>query len=152
MGNGIKILIIVLAVVIVGGAAFAFTRGRDYDTQQTGTTQQTEQTTQEQAPAGEEPAGDEASGEVAATITYTDSGFEVDNQTVPAGSTIKVVNNSQASLEFASDVHPTHQLNSEFNFGNVQAGASGTFTVNEAGTWGFHNHLVPNHTGEITVE
>jgi hypothetical protein len=98
------------------------------------------------------PDGTDAVEEVAATITYAGDGFSVDNATIPAGSTVRVVNQSETQLDFASNPHPTHTDNSELNAGFIAPGDSRTFTITQAGTWGFHNHLREAHTGSITVE
>lgn len=149
----IIIIIVVIAVVAAGG----FILLRSSDSTDTDTQEQDEITTQpaEESSTSEEEAAEgeaEEAEQVAATITYTDSGFSVDNQTVAAGSTVEIVNQSDSQLDFASNVHPVHSDNSEFNVGIIEAGDSTTFVVNETGTWGFHNHLNSSQLGEITVE
>lgn len=90
--------------------------------------------------------------QVAATITYTDDGFEPANITVKSGDVIRVENKSSMPLSFNSDDHPAHTEQNDLNVNDVPRGGSRTFTVNERGTWGFHNHDNAIHTGKIIVE
>ncbi len=88
---------------------------------------------------------------IAATITYTDSGFSPKETTVNAGSTVRVINDSEHPLRFASGPHPEHNLNSELNMSELAKGKDGTIHVTREGKWSFHNHLNDDHTGVISV-
>ena len=81
------------------------------------------------------------------TVTYSDSGSKM--------------------MWTASAVHPTHkaypgsdivfcgmpQLTGAFDAcRGYDSGESWEFRFNEAGTWKYHNHLQPNHTGTIVIE
>lgn len=101
----------------------------------------------------EPPAPTEAVTEPtsSATIAFTDSGFSPATTTVKKGAVITVVNNSTVDVQFSSADHPTHQLRPELNMERLQPGKSGTFTVTEVGTWGFHDHLDATKTGKIVV-
>lgn len=94
----------------------------------------------------------ETSREAALTITYSGTEFAPSSATVKVGDVVKVVNNSQNVMEFASADHPTHLKNSEFNVGDIEAGGSATFTVTAAGTWGYHDHYNASAHGELIVE
>lgn len=144
-----KLIIIIVIIAVAAGAAFAWTSrsDTDEDTSNDQSSQTTEETTNQQS--SEEPAADT---EIADTITYTSDGFSVDNSTVSSGSTIEVVNDSDQTLDFASNEHPVHTDNSEFNVGTIEPGQSATFIATETGTWGFHNHLNAAHEAEIVVE
>jgi plastocyanin len=98
---------------------------------------------------GSEPSQNQ---EVAATITYNGSEFSPASTTINVGETIKIVNDSEGVLFFASDEHPTHQDNSELNVGDIEPGASATFSITSSGTWGFHDHYNAGASGEIIVE
>jgi plastocyanin len=90
--------------------------------------------------------------EVAATISYTDSGFEPANQDVVAGQTVRFVNNSSVSMWVASDDHPTHTDYPEFDSKQgVGPGETYDFTFEEVGKWGYHDHLNDEFKGSITV-
>lgn len=94
----------------------------------------------------------EANQEAALTITYSGTEFSPSPATVKVGDVVKVINNSQNVMEFASADHPTHLKNSEFNVGDIEAGSSATFTVTTAGTWGYHDHYNASARGELIVE
>jgi plastocyanin len=100
---------------------------------------------------GQNQAADE-DVEVAATITYTNEGFTPATITVKVGDTIKIVNNAENVMYFASDEHPTHLNNSELNIGDIEPGSSATVTVASQGTWGYHDHYNASAGGEIIVE
>lgn len=100
---------------------------------------------------GQDQAADE-DVEVAATIIYTDEGFTPVTITVKVGDTIKIVNNAENVMYFASDEHPTHLNNSELNIGDIEPGSSATVTVASQGTWGYHDHYNASAGGEIIVE
>lgn len=86
------------------------------------------------------------------TITYNGTEFSPSEATVAVGDVVEVVNDSQNVMEFASDQHPTHLENSEFNVGDIQPGDSARFTVTTAGTWGYHDHYNATANGELIVE
>ncbi len=88
----------------------------------------------------------------AVTITYSKDGFSPTAATVKAGSPVKVINNSDEDLQFASDPHPEHTENDELNVGVIAAGQNKTFTPATAGTFGFHNHFADEHKGTLIVE
>ena len=86
------------------------------------------------------------------TIIYTDNGFESADLTVKSGTILEVKNISSKSLQFSSDDHPTHTKNSELNLKVLSPGKSETFKVSKKGTFGYHDHLNKDHTGNLTVE
>ncbi len=88
----------------------------------------------------------------AATITYTDAGFSPASTTVKSGEAIRIVNQSSGVVGPSSDPHPTHNINTEINFPDIDPGESATVTVTEKGTWGLHNHLKDDHRATIIVE
>lgn len=133
--------VLLLAVVVIAlNAPNRQTADKEVTTetiQQTPTTE-TEETSDEQ--------------KVAATITYTDDGFEPASITVKAGDSVRIENKSSLSLSFNSDDHPAHTDQGELNVNDVPRDGSRVFTVNEKGTWGFHNHNNAVHSGKIIVE
>jgi len=111
----------------------------------------TSETTQ-QAPATETENSTDEEQQVAATITYTDDGFDPSTLTVKSGDTVRVENRSSSEFSLNSGDHPTHTKASELNVGEVPQNGSRTFTMTKRGTWPFHNHNNPTHEGMITVE
>lgn len=148
MSKSNKIILAILAIaILVMGIVIVATSGED---EQTATTPN--DNTTEQQPQQPNDSENEDEAQIEATITYTNNGFEPGHVTVPAGSTIAVVNQSNSDLEFASDPHPTHTDNFELNVGLIEPGGRITFIAEQTGTWGYHNHLNPSRTGQITVE
>lgn len=84
------------------------------------------------------------------TIRYKSSGFEPKKLTVKAGQEILISNDIR--VEFSSEPHPSHTENSELNLEITNPSKGAAFTPNKKGTFGFHDHLKPSNSGEITVE
>ncbi|QQG50206.1 MAG: cupredoxin domain-containing protein [Candidatus Berkelbacteria bacterium] len=96
---------------------------------------------------------DDGSVAVERTIAYTDNGFSPDSATVKAGTKVIFRNDSSNPLWVASDPHPTHTGMPGLDAGkNLAKGESFSFTFNEVGAWGYHNHSDTSDTGKITVE
>lgn len=131
MSKGIKIIIALIIVGAIAGAALFMTKDSSKDS-----------------------TDDTSNGGAAAsvTITYSDGNFSPSEVTVQAGGTVKIVNESDGEVAPASDDHPVHTDNPEINFGEIPAGESKTVTVDAKGTWGYHNHLSASETGTIIVE
>ena len=103
----------------------------------------------------------------ATTVTYTDSGFSPQTATINVGDTVTFVNGSSSVMWPASAIHPTHTIypgSSRSKCGTAQEarifdacrsvapGDSWSFAFEEAGEWGYHNHLRANHKGTIIVQ
>ena len=83
----------------------------------------------------------------------TDTGFVPAAVTVEVGARVTFMNDGQALHWPSSDVHPTHELLPGFDAGQgLGTGESYSFTFEEKGTWGFHDHLFPELKGEVIVE
>lgn len=137
MSNKHRILIAIIAVVIVVGAAVAYAMINASNTA---------------APATNSNSSSNSTAQtVASVITYDGSTFRLSVGTVAAGSQVEIKNTSNSPLDFDSDPHPTHTDEPELNQGAVDPGQSKTFTITKKGTWGFHNHLDPTQHGNITV-
>ncbi|MBX6335002.1 hypothetical protein IRY61_06740, partial [Candidatus Saccharibacteria bacterium] len=72
--------------------------------------------------------------------------------TVPAGSALKIVNESDKTISPSSNDHPTHTLNPELNFPDIEPGKSATMTLSKTGTWGIHDHYNANERATVVVE
>ena len=139
----VVLLIIVLGAVVIAGhknndTTTPTTNGNSSPSQTTNNTQQNNNATQ--------------TSTVAATISYTDSGFEPASISVKTGDTVKITNKSNRPLQFDSDPHPAHTDETELNVGTVSSGESMTFKVTKSGSWGYHNHLNPGDRGTIEVQ
>ncbi len=144
-----KIIIIVgIVVVVVGGLTAYMLTKNDAEPEATTSSQTT--TTDPESTSGSTGDNNAVVAE-GASITYNGSSFTPSTQTVKAGTIVTVQNNSSSTLDFASNDHPTHKINSELNVGDIAPGESGSFTA-RAGTWGFHDHDNADATGTITVQ
>jgi len=86
------------------------------------------------------------------TISFTDDGFSQATYTFPAGSAIRVDNQSSMDLQFSSDDHPTHKEHPELNMKVLGPGEAGTFTPPGKGTYRFHDHINDEFTGTLVIE
>lgn len=96
-------------------------------------------------------------------IVYTDNGYVPTEITVPKGTRIRFLNESNAETWPASGIHPTHSLYPEkspadclgSSFDSCASLARGEFfdyTFNYVGRWSFHDHLHGYHGGVIIVQ
>ncbi len=89
----------------------------------------------------------------AATIDMVAAGFSPEKVTVKQGETVCWKNDSGEGRWPASNIHPTHEIYSEFDPKEpVKDGGSWCFTFTKAGIWQFHDHLLPEFGGTVTVE
>lgn len=146
MNNTTKLIIAVIAVVVIAGGAILLTGNKSGNSDTNGGTTNT--------PGTSDTSGDTqlADDEIAATITYTNSGFSPSSVTVPSGGAVRIINNSDDDVAPSSDNHPEHTLNPELNFPDIEPGQSATVVATEKGTWGIHNHYQDDHRATIVVE
>lgn len=98
-------------------------------------------------------------------IKITPNGFNPSVLTINAGERVIWVNKYNLPSWPASNVHPTHTLypgsninkcgTSELIFDackNLKQGESFSFTLNEKGSWRYHDHLDPGTGGTINVK
>ena len=99
-------------------------------------------------------------------IDYNDFGFFPEKLTIKQGATITFTNRGANPLQPASDQHPAHTNYPGSNaskcpdetgtiFDSCQGfntGETWSFTFNEIGIWGYHNHLNASHFGKVVVE
>ena len=101
------------------------------------------------------------------TVTYSDSGYSSSPVTIKKGGVVTFENKSSKMMWTASAMHPTHKVypgsdiikcGTSLQVGIFDAckgygvGESWEFKFNEQGTWKYHNHLQPSHTGTVIVE
>ena len=100
-------------------------------------------------------------------VVYTNKGFKPAAVTVESGTTVEWTNESDKLLWVASDPHPSHTNLPGFDEGGIEEsdlqgfvpyvyahslGSLYRYTFQKAGTWGYHNHLVPSDRGSVVVE
>ena len=147
MSNTVKALI-VAAVVATVGVVGVLTLGGSSDKPETQTTtkKQTSNTT------NNDQAKKSTQQSEAVVITYSDSGFSPASTTIKAGQSIVFKNSSSNDLDLESNPHPVHTDNTELNIGSIASGASQTVTLDQTGSWGFHNHSNSSHQANVEVE
>lgn len=86
------------------------------------------------------------------TITLDKNGFSPKEVTIKQGTAVRWKNISGKEQTVNSDDHPSHQKHRELNFGIFKNGSTVAFVFKKPGTYEYHNHLQPEHTGKIVVE
>lgn len=86
-------------------------------------------------------------------IKMQDDNFVPEKITIKKNQTVVFINESKEDKWPASNIHPTHQIYSEFDPKKpVPPNTSWSFKFDKVGIWRFHDHLFPRLTGVITVE
>ncbi|MDO8633471.1 MAG: hypothetical protein Q7K38_02930 [Candidatus Wildermuthbacteria bacterium] len=129
--------------------------------------QQRQGTEQQLASQSEQQGGEEEPGLSVNSVMYTNSGYASQAYSVKAGDTVTWINQSTNPMWPATAVHPTHEVYPGSGIAKCQTteaatifdackpiapGEEWSFSFTEKGSWGYHDHLSPNHRGTITVE
>jgi plastocyanin len=138
-------IIAVAAIILLAAAAFAMNRTTSNDMRNDATVERSDNTTPESSETSE------VTDMPIASISYTDAGFSPATLTIQKGTALTITNESSIDLMFASADHPTHEDNAELNLDTIKPGASGTVTLTKTGAWGYHNHDMADHMGQIIV-
>lgn len=160
--NKVIIGIIVVAIIAVGGYFLLRSPGSPAPGSSS-TPQPTSQGTAPTAPAPttQAPAAQETPSVEQNVVTYTNAGYSPSTLRVKVGATVTFKNQSSQSMWTASAVHPTHKsypttggcIGSTFDAcKGTQPSGSWSFRFDVAGTWKYHNHLIPGNTGAVVVE
>ena len=154
--------LIIVAVALVGVVAFLYMRDGEK-----GPVLSPTSTSAPTSTTGGNPMPQSTVSESKVTITYSDSGYSPTEVEIKKGDTIIFENNSSKTMWTASAVHPTHKAYPGSDItkcetqpqagifdacGGYAPGKLWEFKFNESGTWKYHNHLQPNHTGTVVVE
>ena len=144
----IKLIVVAILAIIIGIGSAVYVASQNGE--ESGT-----ETTTEQQPAG--PLGDGQqtvpSVEADHEVVYTDEGYFPDEITIQAGESVAFINESSRDVWTASDPHPSHTDLPEFDA--LQAESPGTvytYTFEQPGEWGYHNHLSSAQSGVVIVE
>jgi len=85
-------------------------------------------------------------------VVYDGSSYSPSEVNILVGDIVIFKNESEKSFWPASNNHPTHTIYSEFDSKKSSpAGESFQFKFEQAGSWGFHDHLNPSVGGTINV-
>lgn len=159
--------IVIIAVLVIGGVLL-FSGGEEPAGDNNATTTQDETMEMENempsdATTSDATSSDTADTSVDATVTYTTDGFSPTTVEVSQGDTVRFVNEGTGEMWVASAVHPTHteysgtsreehcENGSESAFDQCGTSESFTFTFDQSGEWGYHNHVNSSHTGMVIV-
>ncbi|OHA32517.1 MAG: hypothetical protein A2928_01630 [Candidatus Taylorbacteria bacterium RIFCSPLOWO2_01_FULL_45_15b] len=86
-------------------------------------------------------------------IIYTDSGFSPKDVAINLGQTVIFRNESSRDFWPASNDHPIHNIDPEFDpKKRTPTGSDFSYKFPKVGTWGYHNHLRAGEGGTITVK
>ncbi len=147
--NLFLISISLIAIVFISGCAQYGGQQSPVETQEDG-----------QSPTQGQQSSPPASPATGKTIEIMSSKFSPDTLTIGVGETVTWINKDSVSHWPASAVHPTHAvypeaggcMGSKFDACKaLSPGESFSFTFNQKGTWGYHDHLNPTLTGTIIV-
>ncbi|MEK7630980.1 MAG: cupredoxin domain-containing protein [Patescibacteria group bacterium] len=100
------------------------------------------------------PAGSSISIGGGTEIVMKDKIYTPKNLRVPVGERVTFINkDSKEAYWPASNIHPTHEIYSEFDpKKSVRPGESWSFVFKKQGEWKYHDHLFPEIGGTIVVE
>ncbi len=146
-----KLILVILAVGILGiGGVVVATRGHNKSQGSASTNQQTTSTnTEATAPKTSSTASSTTKPN---TVVYTDSGFSPATLSVKLGTKVTFKNESSLLMWVASNPHPTHTDYPGFDERASSAtGESYSFTFDQKGSWGYHNHMNPSDGGTVVV-
>ena len=86
-------------------------------------------------------------------VVYGAEGFSPSTIEIKIGDTVVFKNESGKGMWIASDPHPIHNENPEFDAGISTAnGNSWSFTFTKDGTFSYHNHLNSSFKGKVVVD
>lgn len=131
------ILIVFIAIFGIIGAFFVFNSKKESRTKK----------------SSHVVAAEEAESLADHVIKMTPEGFSPSTINIKKGQSVTWVNEDSQYHWPASDIHPTHEIYSEFDPKEpLASGEAWSFTFEKVGTWSFHDHLRPNWVGTVTVE
>lgn len=86
------------------------------------------------------------------TVIINDSGFNPTVLRIKVGTKITWINQGNNQVIVASNPHPTHTDYPPLNLGKVDPNGSLSLVFDQAGSYGYHNHLNPSQIGKIEVQ
>ena len=86
------------------------------------------------------------------SVSMTKNGFLPAEITLSKGDTVIFKNDDTRDRWPASNIHPTHEIYSEFDPQKpIKPGDNWEFKFDKSGQWKFHDHLYPDFVGIITL-
>jgi plastocyanin len=99
------------------------------------------------------PTAPPTPGPITYTVSFNGTAYSPSTVTLKAGDTVLFVNNSNSTNMWpASNPHPQHTGYPGFDpTSQIAPGATWSFKFNNAGSWGYHDHLQSFITGTVNV-
>lgn len=153
----IRTIVLTIAALVIGiGAAFFMAQSSDDSGTQSSDGQSSQDATAPalgEVEADEQSLNDEIASNAEQTVTFTDSGFQPEALQVTTGTTVTFENNSSRDMWVASDPHPSHTDLPDFDtLRGYAPGEAYSYTFDEPGEWGYHDHLRSFDAGIVIVE
>lgn len=145
------IVIVVLVVALLAGLAWMALSEDGFLSNSKETTVENEEAQPNNNEDGVE-FEDEDGENVEHKIVYTGSVFDPEELTVNLGDKVIFINNGDENMQVASDDHPAHTDLEDFESGILEPGDEYSYVFDEAGTWGYHDHLNPSNTGTVEAK
>lgn len=149
------LLVLIVAVVLVGGAYFAYKYSNNTNMPGSTATPSTSQNiTSPGTDSSQMAPTASASGDTmaAAVVSATSSGYQPQTITVKAGTKVTWTNASGAMSNVSSDPHPVHTDYPPLNLGGFANGESASLLFDKPGTYKYHNHLNATQRGTVIVQ
>lgn len=147
-----KALIVIVVIAILGLGAFVIFKKPTNKNNQNSNNSNSQTSSSTSSTGSQTAKMADNNAPVAATITYSNSGFSPATTTVKSGDAVMIKNTSSRTMDLDSDPHPTHTDDPDLNVGQVDPGQSKTFIVTQKGSYGYHNHLNPSETGNVVIQ
>lgn len=145
-----KWILLIILIIVVGGGALLFGDDNNETAQVTPPPASPTPTPLPTPSPEPTPTPNPVSAKV---VTYTDAGYSPKTIEIAVGETVTFKNNSTEGMWTASNPHPSHTTYSAFDAKReMTLGESYSFTFTQVGTWRYHNHVNPGHTGTVIVK
>jgi plastocyanin len=147
-----KLIFLVAAIVVLGGGWYYWSN-RTAEPVDTAIEDGTYLAGSDQAGTSDTPMASSTPELPRVTVNMTDTGFEPSTLVIKKGQIVEFVNTGKDFHWPASDLHPTHEIYSEFDSDKpVGPGETYSFQFEKIGKWNMHDHLHARFRGVITVE
>jgi plastocyanin len=86
------------------------------------------------------------------SVVLTDQGFEPKSFRIDRGTTVTFSTTRDHQFWPASNPHPTHDIDPQFDPQvPIEPNQTWSFTFNQPGAWGMHDHIRSYYTGTVYV-
>lgn len=86
-------------------------------------------------------------------VEMNSEGFSPQKIQITQGDTVVFTNKDTEERWPASNLHPTHEIYPEFDpKTTIEIGKEWSFTFTKSGTWKYHDHILPQHSGTVEVK